>query len=420
MEIEEEGLVVDYNKLAEVPGHLPNEVWIWDETLRDGEQAPGVFLTADEKIEIAKILDEIGVAIIAVGFPIVSKSEREAVKCIACENLRASIAAPARVIREDIDACIACDVDEIPIFVASSDLHLRYKLRMSREQVVERIKDSVQYAKDHGVTVDFIAEDSTRSDYAFLMEVYKSAIETGADRICICDTVGFLSPLSVRYLVSRIRDEVWKKKKIPISIHCHDDFGLATANTLVAVEEGVTYPHTCINGYGERAGNAPLDEVVMSLEALYNVKTHVKTEKLYELSCLAEKYFTIPIAANKSIVGENAFAHESGIHVHGEIAHPFMYESIPPEAVGRENKFIIGKFSGKHAVKMRLEEKGIIANDVEINVIVEKIKDSFTLEKKKEMMDKFLLVKGSMEKLHRGISEEDFWKIVDSTLSIDR
>jgi 2-isopropylmalate synthase len=414
-EVEREELIVDYNRFPDArPKNLPEEVYIWDETLRDGEQTPGVFLTIDEKIELAKMMDDIGVAIIAVGFPAVSKSEREVVKRISNEGLNASVAAPARAIRSDIDACIECEADQIPLFIATSDLHMKYKLRMDRGEVIERIIDSVQYAKDHGIIIDFITEDSTRTESSFLIKSYKSAIEAGADKICICDTVGFIRPLSMKYLVDKVREEIWKLKKIPIAVHCHDDFGLATANTLAAIEEGVTFPHTCVNGYGERAGNAPLEEVVVALERLYNIKTHIKMEKLYELSSLTEKYFMIPIPANKAIVGECAFAHESGIHVHGEMKHPFTYECVSPESVGRDRSFLIGKFSGKHTIRKRLEEENIKASEEEISEIVERVKESCTCKKKREMAEKFEFFREGMKEIRMGMDKEELLEIIQN------
>ncbi len=412
-----EGLIENYNNLKDIkPKHLPKEVFIWDETLRDGEQTPGVFLTIDEKTEIAKLMDDMGVAVIAAGFPAVSKSEAKAVKRIANEGFSASIAAPARALHSDIDACIDCGVDEIPLFIASSNLHLKYKLKMTREEVLDRVSDSIGYAKDHGVVVDFILEDSSRSEFDFLVEIYKTAIESGADRICACDTVGFLRPLSMKYLMSRLRDEIWKIKKVPLAIHCHNDFGLATANTLAAVEEGVTFPLICINGYGERAGNAAFEEVVMALEVLYGIDTHIKTDMLYELSTLTEKFFTVPLPIHKAIVGVNAFSHESGIHVHGELGHPLTYEPIAPESVGRKRLFILGKFTGRHIIRRKLKSKNIEATDDQICDILDKIKKEQESIGKKERCDMFDEVKERTLKMHSGVDDNRFWAIVSEIL----
>ncbi|MDY6930311.1 MAG: homoaconitate hydratase [Halobacteriota archaeon] len=412
IKIEKDGLIENYNVLEESKTEfLPEEVWIWDETLRDGEQTPGVFLTIDEKIELAKLMDEMGVAVIAAGFPAVSQSEKDTIKKISSENLSLSVAAPARAMRSDIDACLDCEVDEVPIFIASSDLHLKYKLRMSKEEVMEAVSDSISYAKNHGVVVDFITEDSSRTQIDFLIELHKVAIEAGVDKICACDTVGFLRPLSMKYLMRRIREEVLKVRKVPLAVHCHDDFGLATSNTLAGIEEGVTYPLTCINGYGERAGNAPLEEVVMALEVLYGINTHIKTEKLYELSTLTEKYFTVPMPVHKAIVGENAFSHESGIHIHGEMEHHRAYEPISPSSIGRERRFFLGKFTGAHAIRHELEKKGIDATDEEVAIIVDRIKDLQERIGKDDMRRAFNDVKRIMSEMHKGVTEEELWKI---------
>jgi len=415
--LEAEGLIVNFNKFSETfPPTLPKEVLIWDETLRDGEQTPAVFLMADEKIEIAKLLDEIGVAIMGVGFPAISESEKRVVKKIASEGFtRASVVAPARALRSDIDACLEADVDEISIFVAFSELHLKYKLKMTKEQVIERVVNCIEYAKQHGVVVDFVTEDTSRTSIDSTVRIFKAAIEAGADRVVITDTVGFLRPLSIKYLVAKIRDRLWEeaKRRVPLSIHCHNDFGLATANTLAAIEEGVTVPHTCVAGFGERAGNASFEEVVMALEVLYNVRTGIKTEKIYELAQLVERYFATPLSVHKAIIGDNAFSHEAGIHVHGMLAHALCYEPIPPALVGRETTFHLGKFTGKHIVKRRLEMEGIRFSPKEIREIVAKIKETQGVERKREILRIFHQIKSLMKEIRRGVTDQDFWKIVE-------
>lgn len=415
--LEAEGLVVNFNKFPETfPPTLPKKGLIWDETLRDGEQTPAVFLMADEKIEIAKLLDEIGVAIMDVGFPAISELEKRVVKRIASEGFtRASVAAPARALRSDIDACLEADVDEIPIFVAFSELHLKYKLKMTKQQVIEKVVDCIEYAKQHGVTVDFVTEDTSRTSIDSTVRIFKAAIEAGADRVVIADTVGFLRPLSIKYLVAKIRDRLWEevKRKVPLSIHCHNDFGLATANTLAAIEEGVTVPHTCVAGFGERAGNASFEEVVMALEVLYNVRTGIKTEKIYELAQLVEKCFATPLSVHKAIIGDNAFSHEAGIHVHGMLAHALCYEPIPPALVGRKTTFHLGKFTGRHIVEKRLEMEGIRFSPKEIKDIVGKIKETQGAERKKEILRIFHQIKSLMKEIRRGVTDQDFWKIVE-------
>jgi len=417
--LEAEGLIVNYNKFPQTfPSTLPSKVLIWDETLRDGEQTPAVSLTVDEKIEIAKLMDETGVAIIDVGFPAVSGMEKKTVKRIAAESFKqASIAAPARALRADVDVCIETGVDEIPIFVAFSDLHLKYKLKMTKERVIERVVDCIEYAKKHGMMVDFVTEDTSRTSIDSTVEIYKAAVEAGADRVVIADTVGFLRPLSMKFLVAQIRDRLWGelKREVPLSVHCHNDFGLATANTLAAVEEGVTAPHTCVAGFGERAGNAPLEEVVMALEILYNVRTGIKTEKLHELAQLTEKYFAIPLPVHKAIVGDNAFSHEAGIHVHGMLAHSLCYEPISPALVGRETRFHLGKFTGKHIIEKRLEVEGIEATPEQVQDIVERIKRIQEGREKAEILRIFHQIKSLIEEIRKGITDQEFWRIVEET-----
>lgn len=417
--LEAEGLIVNYNKFPQTfPPTLPSRVIIWDETLRDGEQTPAVSLSVDEKIEITKLLDETGIAIIDVGYPAVSETERKTVKTIAAEGyIQASIAASARALRADVDICLECGVDEIPIFVAFSDLHLKYKLRMTKEQVIEKAVDCVEYAKKHGIIVDFVTEDTSRTSVDSTVQIFKAAIEAGADRVVIADTVGFLRPLSMKFLVAKIRGSLRKevKRKVPLSVHCHNDFGLATANTLAAVEEGVAVPHTSVAGFGERAGNAPLEEVVVALEVLYNIRTGVKTERLYELAQLTEKYFAIPLPVHKAITGDNTFSHEAGIHVHGMLAHRLCYEPIPPALVGRETRFQLGKFTGRHIVEKRLEVEGIEASRDQVRDVVEKIKRLQERREKAEILRIFHRIKGLIREIRRGVTDREFWEIVEET-----
>ena len=417
--LEAEGLIVNYNKFPQTfPPTLPSRVIIWDETLRDGEQTPAVSLSVDEKIEITKLMDETGVAIIDVGYPAVSEAERKIVKTIAAEGYKqASISAPARALRADVDVCLECDVDEIHVFVAFSDLHLKYKLKMTKEQVIERVVDCIEYAKEHGMIVDFVTEDTSRTSVDSTVQIFKAAVEAGADRVVIADTVGFLRPLSMKLLVAQIRDRLWEevKRRVPLSVHCHNDLGLATANTLAAVEEGVTVPHTCIAGFGERAGNAPLEEVVMALEILYNVRTGVNTEKLYELAQLTEKYFAIPLPVHKAIIGDNTFSHEAGIHVHGMLAHSLCYEPISPALVGRETRFHLGKFTGRHIIEKRLEVEGIKATREQVRDVVEKIKRLQERREKAEILRIFRQIKGLIREIRRGVTDQEFWEIVEET-----
>ncbi|MHA1637486.1 MAG: homocitrate synthase/isopropylmalate synthase family protein [Candidatus Thorarchaeota archaeon] len=418
--LEKAGLAVNYNKLNGTVGSFtPSKVHIWDETLRDGEQTPGVALTIDEKLEIAKTLDDIGVAIVAVGFPAVSEREAKAVAAIANEGLRnAVVAAPARAVISDIDACIKADVSEVPIFIATSDFRLKYQLRMTREEMLERLSTCVEYGKDHGLTIDYIAEDSTRSNLEFLCDAFKVSIDAGADKICIADTVGFIRPDAMKYLTREIRNRLWSesKYKVPMAVHCHDDFGLANANTLAAIEEGVTYPHVCVNGYGERAGNAALEEVVMALEELYGIHTGIKTENLYKLSRLVERHFMIPLPLHKAISGDNAFTHSSGIHSHGQLTHSMTYEPINPSVVGRRREFHLGKFVGRHFVEYLLRMGGVDATDEQSREIAERVKRTHEDLKTHQTKESFDKLKTDLKSLRTGVSEREFWDIVFSVI----
>jgi 2-isopropylmalate synthase len=414
--LEKAGLAVNYNKVPSTkPTSFPEKVFIWDETLRDGEQTPGVALTIDEKIEIAKMLDEIGTAIVAVGFPAVSATEKKVVAAIAEEGLsKASVAAPARAVIEDIDACIEAGVDEVPIFIATSDFRLKYQLRMSRDDVLNRLTECVQYGKDHGLVVDYIAEDSTRSDMEFLCQAYRTAIDAGADRICIADTVGFVRPEVMIYFVCDFKKRLWSESKyrVPMAVHCHDDFGLATANTLTAIEEGISYPQVCVNAYGERAGNAAFEEVVMALEELYGLDTGIHTEGLYRLSQLVERNFVIPLPLHKAISGDNAFTHSSGIHSHGQLTHSMTYEPISPSKVGRTRAFHLGKFVGRHFVEYLLKMGGVRATPEQARQITDRVKKTHEERKKLQSRVAFDEIKDELCGLRTGVSEREFWEIV--------
>ena len=416
--LEAQGLIANYNRLRKnLPPKLPDRVFIWDETLREGVETPTVFLTYVEKVKLAKLLDEAGVSIITVGFPALSEEEKNTVKRIANEGFQqASIAASARAVKADIDACLDCGIREIPIFTPFNGLNLQYRLKMSKEQVLKNTVECIEYAKRHGVTVDFVLEDASRTPLHDILQIFEAAVKAGADRLVIADTVGFLRPLSTRYLVSHVRDglqQVFKRDIPPLSIHCHNDFGLATANTLAAVEEGVAHVHTCIAGFGERAGVAPLEEVVAALELLYNIDTGVDMKKLFRLAQQAEKSFALPIQFHKPIVGENAFAYEVDEHVEGMLAHPIIYEPFPPEILERETQFYIGRSGGRQLVAKRLEAAGIKATNWQIEDIVRRIRGlQESLDKGGTQMT-FYQIKKLMKELRKGLTEEDFWRIVE-------
>jgi isopropylmalate/homocitrate/citramalate synthase len=414
-----EDLLVDYNKIAlkEQKLDVPSQVFIWDETLRDGEQSPTVYLTLDEKIHLAKLLDEVGVKLIAVGFPAVSKSEKKIVKAIVNENLSASILGIARPRKEDIDACIETDLKEIVIFMPISPI-FRKTMKQKPEEQLEMIRVAIQYAIDNGFRVNWVSEDGTRCDFNHLKNVFHTAIESGAERIVLGDTVGILTPTSTSHLINRIKKEIIAplKKEIPMGIHTHNDFGLAVANTITGVFEGCTYPHTCINGYGERAGNAALEEVVTILERM-GVDTGIDLTRLPELSEVCEKYFCQPLALNKAIVGEHAFSHESGLHIAAIVAHPLTYEPINPHMVGRRRKFYLGKFSGSKSVLNALQNKlKVLDLNIPENIIkkiVTEVKRKHEETSKKDLRKSFNIIKQELEKISKGVSDKEFFEIVN-------
>ncbi|MEM0216241.1 MAG: 2-isopropylmalate synthase [Candidatus Bathyarchaeia archaeon] len=351
---------------------FPKEIKFLDTTLRDGEQTPGVSLTPENKLRIAKQLDELGVDVIEAGFASVSKGEMEAIKSIAREGLKAEICSCSRGVKTDIDAVIESEADSIHLVVPASDLHITYKLRKTREDILKVVGDCVQYAKDHGLIVELSAEDASRSDLQFLKNFFNVGISAGADRICVCDTVGILTPEKAYTLFYEIRETF---PDIPISVHCHNDFGMAVANSISALRAGANQVHATINGLGERAGNASLEEIVVALKALYGIETKIKTELLYSTSRLVARLTGIFPQPNKAIVGDNAFAHEAGIHSHGVLSHPATYEPIPPELVGAKRRIVVGKHAGTHGIMVALEQMGLKPDQDQLKEIFQRVKD---------------------------------------------
>ncbi len=341
-----------------------------DTTLRDGEQSPGVSLTVDEKLWVARKLDSLGVDVIEAGSAITSKGERESMKAVANEGLNAEIASYCRIKTIDVDKALECDVDAIHLVVPVSDLHIERKLKKDRETVLREAVSVCEYAKDHGLIVELSGEDASRADLDYLTSVYKAGVDAGADRLCFCDTVGILTPEKAGDVFSKISN-----LGAPMSVHCHNDFGMATANTIAALRSGASCAHVTINGIGERAGNTPIEEVVMVLESLYGAETNIDCKQIYSISRLVSRLTGMAVAPNKAIVGTNAFTHEAGIHVHGLMADTNTYESIKPELVGRERKIVLGKHAGSASVELALRELGLVINDEQLQEIVARIKD---------------------------------------------
>ena len=343
---------------------------VLDTTLRDGEQTPGVSLTSNEKLRIAHKLDEIGIDYIEAGSAITSQGERESIKEITKQGFNAEILSFSRPLTVDIDYCLECDVDAVNLVVPTSDLHINDKLKTSRDELLELSNNAVDYCKDHGLAVELSAEDASRSDVDFLKVVYSNAIDHGVDRICVCDTVGILTPDDSYELFNQFNDF-----SVPVACHCHNDFGLAVANTLAALKGGASEIHTTINGIGERAGNTSFEECVVSIDRLFHqFDTNIRINEIYDVSKLVARLTGVYIQPNKAIVGENAFSHESGIHSDGIIKNSATYEPMTPELVGRKRKFVIGKHMGTHGLNNRLKELGLDVDKNQLQQICDNIK----------------------------------------------
>ncbi|MCR5026421.1 MAG: 2-isopropylmalate synthase [Methanobrevibacter sp.] len=350
--------------------NLADKIYIFDTTLRDGEQTPGVALTVDEKIQIAQKLDSLGVDKIEAGFPAASNGEFEAASEIKSLDLDSTIVGLARSIKSDIDTVLDADLEYIHTFIGTSPLHRDYKLKMSKETIISTAVDAVEYAKDHGLAVEFSAEDATRTEREFLFDIFDAVIDAGADFIDIPDTVGVLTPIITKELITDIKSYF----KAPVSVHFHNDFGLATANTLTAIECGANQTHVTVNGMGERTGNTSLEEIVVALYAAYGIDLNIDTSQLYSLSEFVGRLTGVKMPVNKPIVGDNAFAHESGIHVHGILNNSSTYEPISPELVGHSRKIVLGKHTGANALKSKLNDYHIDLDDDQFEKVYSQIK----------------------------------------------
>lgn len=325
------------------------KVIVWDETLRDGEQCPGVAFSIEQKIELARLLDEAGVGIIDLGFPVISEEEKETVRIINEMEFRAKTGVTLRAKEEDIDCALKLGVQRAFMFTPTSQLHVKTKFGVSLEEHRATVIKAVKHALKSGMDVCFISEDTSRSDLEYVIPLFNEVARLGVNKIMITDTVGVMVPTAIKRFVSYIIERC--DRDIQFGIHCHNDFGLATANTLAAVEAGVVLPTMTINGIGERAGNASLEEIVMALELVYKIKTGIDLKKLIPLSQKVERYSGIPVAPNKAVVGFNAFRHESGIHVHAMLKVLTTYETFSPELLGRKHEFVMGKHSGKSLIR---------------------------------------------------------------------
>jgi homocitrate synthase NifV len=349
-----------------------------DTTLRDGEQSAGVSFTLDEKVAIAQALADAGVPEMEIGIPIMGSAEQETMQAIADLHLPARLMAWARMTHEDLRALSACRVDIVNLSIPVSDLHIRHKLRRDRAWVLERIDTCVRSALDAGFDVCVGAEDASRADMDFLVRAATAAQRAGAQRLRFADTLGLLDPFTTYHHIARLCGAV----DIDIEMHAHDDLGLATANTLAAVHAGASHINTTVNGLGERAGNAPLEEAVMALRHLYNIDTGIDTQRFPAISQLVARASGRPIAANKSIVGEAVFTHEAGIHVDGLLKHPLNYQGFDPAEVGREHRIVLGKHSGSGAVRQAYGRLGIVLSDAQAQDILLRIRQ-YTVQTKR-------------------------------------
>ena len=344
-------------------------VRLFDTTLRDGIQAPGIVLSTDDKVSLAKSIGELGMDSMEVGFPASGDSEKSVIRNIVGLGLRSKLYGLARCVRSDIDDVIDCSLKYIHLFIATSDVHLEYKLKKTREQVIDAVKDAVGYASSKGLEIMFSCEDATRTDIDYLKSVYRAAVEAGTHIINIPDTVGIAVPRAMFDLVKLLKEEF----NVPVSVHCHNDMGLAVSNSLAAVEAGAEIIHTCINGIGERTGNTSSEEVAVCLSVNYDIDC-LNMNRIGSVSRMVSRYVGFPIPNNKPVVGRNAFAHESGIHVHGVMNNSSTYEPYPPEMVGMDRSITIGKYSGEHSVKSRLERLNIDFPDSLMEQLMSNIK----------------------------------------------
>ena len=355
---------------------------IFDTTLRDGEQSPGCSMNLPEKIEMAKQLEKLGVDIIEAGFAIASPMDHKSVQAIAGAVTNCTVASLDRCTKGDIDAAWDAVKEakhpRIHVFLATSEIHMKYKLQMSPEQVLQRISDMVSYAKSFCDDIEFSAEDASRSDWAFLAQCYSNAVAAGATTLNVPDTVGYSTPTEMAELITYLRQNVTGVENVDISVHCHNDLGMAVANSLACVKAGATQIECTVNGIGERAGNASLEEIVMALHTrrdFYDAETNINTKQIYRSSKLLSNITGVPIPPSKAIVGANAFAHESGIHQHGVIANAQTYEIMNSMDVGiPKNTMVLGKHSGKHALREKLISMGYELTDEELESVFTRFK----------------------------------------------
>jgi 2-isopropylmalate synthase len=345
---------------------------ILDSTLREGEQTPGVSFSIVQKLEIARLLDQFGVDIIEAGHPVVSEDIYRTVKAIARENLEAEVLAHCRALTSDIDKALDCGVDWVGIFYCITDKSLEQRFRTDIEGAVNVVASVVEYAKAHGLKVRYTPEDTVRSDFENVIRVSKAAIDAGADRICIADTAGIMTPSGMRDFVTKMR----MRLNVKLNVHCHNDLGMAAANSLTAIEAGAALVDVTINGLGERTGIAPLAEVCTALKLVHKSEAKWKMDLLPEMSRIVEEYSGIKVSSQAPIVGRNAFRHNAGLHVAAVLLDPNYYESIPAEMVGRQRDVVLGKMSSKQTIMFKLDQLNLRLENGRVNELLQHIKSN--------------------------------------------
>lgn len=375
------------------------QIYVVDTTLRDGEQTAGVVFANEEKLAIATMLSDLGVDQLEVGIPTMGGDEKDAIKSIVKRNLKSSIMAWNRAVISDIQESIDCGVDAVAISISVSDIHIKNKLKTSREWVLENMVKSVEYAKKNGLYVSVNGEDASRADREFLIKFMKAAKEVGADRFRYCDTVGVMGPFQIEEEIKALYDNA----KLDIEMHTHNDFGMATANAIAGLRGGANHVGVTVNGLGERAGNAALEEVVMALKFVYSCDVDMDTTMFREISEYVSKASGRVLPIWKAIVGTNMFAHESGIHADGALKNPKNYEAFDPSVVGLERQIVIGKHSGKAAIVNKFKEYNIELTNEEASAILEMVR-STSVRLKRSLFDKEIV--GLYKEYKRQLTEK--------------